>query len=70
MAIFQLLLEVKAEHVRRSAFPFRKETVATQQVLIKKLPDTIVLYEKIIDDQGKRILKPWVSNYSFVLYET
>ena len=67
MAIFQLLLEVKAEHVRRSAFPSRKATVATQQVLIKKLPDTIVLYEKIIDDQGKRILKPQVSNYSFVL---
>ncbi len=46
------------------------ETFAAQQVLIKKLPDTIVLYEKIIDDQGKRILKPQVSNYSFVLYET
>ena len=66
MAIFQLLLEGKAEHVR-SAFPFRMENVAAQQVLIKKLPDTIVLYKKIINDQGKRILKPQVSNYSFIL---
>jgi len=42
---------------------------AAQAELIKKLTMTISLYDKVIDDQEKRIRKLQVSNY-FILQRT
>jgi hypothetical protein len=38
------------------------ENVAAQQVLIKKLPNTIVLYEKIIDDWSQYVKFQSITN--------